>query len=143
MIQSQMVDLKKEATWLKEVNSQSLQVALLNLDTAYSKFFKGAGFPRFKSKSRGRQSFSVPQNVKIENGFLIIPKFKEGIKIVLHREIKGAIKSATVSRTPTGKYFASVLVDTNTEMPAKAPINKNTTIGVDLGIKFFLVTSNG
>jgi putative transposase len=141
-LQKQMVDLKKECEWLKEVNSQSLQVALLNLDTAYSKFFKGAGFPKFKRKSNGG-SFAVPQNVIVKNGLLIIPKFKEGIEVVLHREIKGTIKSATVSVTPTGKYFVSILVDTNTEMPTKAPITENTTIGVDLGIKDFAITSNG
>ncbi len=142
-LQKQMVGLKKDLPWLKEVNSQSLQVALLNLDTAYSKFFKGAGFPKFKSKHRGKQSFSVPQNVKVEGDKLFIPKFKEGISIVLHREIKGIIKNATISKTFTGKYFASILVDTNTDKPSKAPIKERATIGVDLGIKSFLVTSEG
>jgi putative transposase len=141
-LQKQMVDLKKECAWLKEVNSQSLQVALLNLDTAYSKFFKGSGFPKFKKKSN-RGSFSIPQNVRIENEKLMIPKFKEGIQIILHREIKGNIKSATISVTPTGKYFASILVDTNTEIPIKAPITESETIGIDLGIKNFAITSNG
>ena len=141
-LQRQVVDLKKECEWLKEVNSQSLQGALLDLDTAYSRFFKGAGFPKFKKKSNGG-SFSVPQNVIVKNNLLIIPKFKEGIEIVLHREIKGTIKSATISVTPTGKYFVSILVDTNIEAPIKVPITESTTIGVDLGIKSFLVTSNG
>jgi len=98
------------------------------MDIAFKKFFKGAGFPKFKSKHKGKQSFSIPQNVIVENDLLIIPKFKEGINIVLHREIKGTIKSATISVTPTGKYFVSVLVDTNTEMPIKAPIKENTTL---------------
>jgi putative transposase len=142
-LQKQVVDLKKECEWLKEVNSQSLQGALLDLDTAYSKFFKGAGFPEFKSKHKGKQSFSIPQNVIVENDLLIIPKFKEGINIVLHREIKGTIKSATISVTPTGKYFVSILADTNAEMPIKAPITESTTIGIDLGIKDFAITSNG
>jgi putative transposase len=142
-LQKQVVDLKKECVWLKEVNSQSLQGALLDLDTAYSRFFKGAGFPKFKSKHRGKQSFSIPQNVIVENNLLIIPKFKEGIDIVLHREIKGIIKSATISVTPTGKYFASILVDTNVEMPIKEPITESTTIGIDLGIKDFAITSDG
>src|SRR3990167_5591364 len=138
-----MVDLKKECEWLKEVNSQSLQVALLNLDAAYSKFFKGAGFPKYKSKHKGKQSFSVPQNVILKDDLLIIPKFKEGVKIVAHRPIKGIIKSATISITPTGKYFASILVDTKQENPIKTPVNEKTTIGIDLGIKSFLVASNG
>jgi len=142
-LQKQMVDLKKELPWLKEVNSQSLQVALLNLDTAYSKFFKGAGFPKFKSKHRGKQSFSVPQNVIVEGEKLIIPKFKEGIDIVLHRETKGVIKSATISRTPTGKYFVSILCDTGEDCKTKPKIKKETTVGIDLGIKDFLITSDG
>lgn len=139
----QLPDLKKECEWLKEVNSQSLQQSIQNMDIAFKKFFKGAGFPKFKSKHRGKQSFSIPQNVIVENNLLIIPKFKEGINIVLHREIKGAIKSATISVTPTGKYFVSILVDTNTEIPIKAPIKENTTIGIDLGIKDFAITSEG
>ena len=139
----QLPDLKKECEWLKEVNSQSLQQSIQNMDIAFKKFFKGAGFPKFKSKHRGKQSFSIPQNVIVENNLLIIPKFKEGINIVLHREIKGTIKSATISVTPTGKYFISILVDTNTEIPTKAPITENATIGIDLGIKDFAVTSDG
>jgi len=139
----QLPELKKECGWLKEVNSQSLQQSIQNMDIAFKKFFKGGGFPKFKSKHKGRQSFAVPQNVLLENNFLIIPKFKEGIEIVLHRPINGTIKSATISVTPTGKYFASILVDTNEIIPQKVAINENTTIGIDLGIKSFLVTSNG
>ena len=139
----QLPDLKKECEWLKEVNSQSLQQSIQNMDIAFKKFFKGAGFPKFKSKHRGKQSFSIPQNVIVENNLLIIPKFKEGIDIVLHRGIKGTIKSATISVTPTGKYFVSILVDTNIEIPIKAPITESTTIGIDLGIKDFAITSEG
>jgi len=138
----QLPELKKECEWLKEVNSQSLQQPIKNMDIAFKKFFKGAGFPKFKKKSNGG-SFSVPQNVIVENGLLIIPKFKEGIYIILHRPIKGTIKSATISVTPTGKYFASILCETGEVIPIKAPINESTAIGVDLGIKTFLVTSNG
>ena len=136
-------ELKKEYEWLKEVNSQSLQQSIQNMDIAFKKFFKGAGFPKFKSKHKGRQSFLVPQNVIVENDLLIIPKFKEGLDIVLHRPIKGIIKSATISVTPTGKYFASILVDTNEIIPQKAAINESTTIGIDLGIKDFAITSEG
>ncbi len=142
-LQKQVVDLKKELPWLKETNSQSLQVAMLDLDTAYSNFFKGrADFPKFKKKSN-RGSFNVPQNVIVENNLLIIPKFKEGIKIKLHRDLVGTIKQATVSFTPTGKYFVSILCDTGEKSPAKTPIEEKNTIGVDLGIKDFLATSEG
>ena len=138
----QLPELKKECPWLKEVNSQSLQQSIQNMDIAFKKFFKGAGFPKFKSK-RDRQSFSIPQNVIVDNDLLIIPKFKEGIKMSLHRPTKGRVKSATISVTPTGKYFVSILCDTKEELPNKAPITENTTIGIDLGIKDFAITSEG
>lgn len=142
-LQKQMVDLKKELPWLKETNSQSLQVALLNLDTAYSNFFKGkSDFPKFKKKSN-RGSFNVPQNVIVEGSLLIIPKFKEGIKIKLHRDLVGTVKQATVSFTPTGKYFVSILCETNEECLPKSPVTENNSIGIDLGIKDFAVTSEG
>src|SRR5690606_18787965 len=139
----QLPELKKECPWLKEVNSQSLQQAIQNMDIAFKKFFKGAGFPKFKSKHKGNQSFSIPQNVIVENDLLIIPKFKEGIKMSLHRPTKGTIKSTTISVTPTGKYFVSILCDTKEEIPTKAPITESTTIGIDLGIKDFAITSEG
>jgi putative transposase len=138
----QLPELKKECPWLKEVNSQSLQQAIQNMDIAFKKFFKGAGFPKFKKKSN-KGSFSIPQNVIVENDLLIIPKFKEGIKMSLHRPTKGTVKSATISVTPTGKYFVSILCDTKEELPTKAPIKENTTIGIDLGIKDFAITSEG
>src|SRR5699024_9220552 len=142
-LQKQVVDLKKELPWLKETNSQSLQVALLDLDTAYSNFFKGrADFPKFKKKSN-RGSFNVPQNVIVSDGRLIIPKFKEGIKINLHRDLVGTVKQATVSFTPTGKYFVSILCETGEEKPSKPKITEEASIGVDLGIKDFAVTSEG
>ena len=142
-LQKQVVDLKKELPWLKETNSQSLQVALLDLDTAYSNFFKGrADFPKFKKKSN-RGSFNVPQNVIVSDGRLIIPKFKEGIKIKLHRDLVGTVKQATVSFTPTGKYFVSILCDTGEDVPSKPKVTEEASIGVDLGIKDFAVTSEG
>ena len=142
-LQVQLKDLKKECEWLKEINSQSLQVSLMNLDAAYLKFFKGQNdFPNFKKKS-GKQSFNVPQSVIIKRGKLSIPKFKEGINIVLHREIKGDIRQATISKTPTGKYFASILVETNTVIPNKKTIKEKTSVGIDVGIKTFAVLSNG
>ena len=138
----QLPELKKELPWLKEVNSQSLQQSIQNMDIAFKKFFKGAGFPKFKKKSN-KGSFSIPQNVIVSENLLIIPKFKEGIKMSLHRPTQGVLKNATISVTPTGKYFVSILCDTKEEMPIKAPIKENTTIGCDLGIKDFLITSDG
>lgn len=141
----QIPELKKECEWLKEINSQSLQAPIRNLDNAFTRFFKGQGnFPKYKSKWKGKQSFHIPQNVKVEDGRLVIPKFKKkGIKIRLHRPLVGTIKSATISRTPTGKYFVSILVETGVECLAKNKVEKETTVGVDLGIKDFLITSDG
>lgn len=139
----QLPDLKKECEWLKEVNSQSLQQPIRNLDNAFTRFFKGqADFPKFKKKSNGG-SFNIPQNVSLKDGKLIIPKFKKGIDIVLHRPIKGTIKQATISKTPTGKYFVSILCETGETNKQKATIKENTSVGIDLGIKSFLVTSDG
>lgn len=142
-LQKQLVDLKNDCEWLKEINSQSLQVALMNLEAAYLRFFKGQNsFPKFKKKSNGG-SFNIPQNVILEDNKLIIPKFKEGIDIVLHRPIKGEIRQATISKTPTGKYFVSILCETREVVKAKEKIKENTTVGIDLGIKNFIVSSDG
>lgn len=139
----QLPELKKEFEWLKEVNSQSLQQSIQNMDIAFKKFFKGAGFPKFKKKSN-RGSFCVPQNIKLNKDRLIIPKFgKKGIKVKLHRPTKGILKRATISVTATGKYFASILCDTGQPIPSKYKIESNSTIGIDLGIKDFAITSEG
>jgi putative transposase len=137
-------DLKKEYDWLKEVNSQSLQQSIVNLNTAFENFFKGnADFPKFKKKGKEKQSFNIPQSIKIDNNKLIIPKFKGGITIVLHRPLEGEIKQATISKTSTGKYFASILCETGEVEKQPKPVTEETTVGVDLGIKSFLVASNG
>jgi len=111
-----LTKLKKEegTEWLKEVNSQSLQFALKSLDTAFTNFFRGnAKFPRFKSR-RHKNSFTVPQFGKIVDGKLKIPKFKDGIKINLHRELKGKIGKMSITRTPTGKYYVSIFKKSTT-----------------------------
>lgn len=142
-LHSQLKDLKTECEWLKEINSQSLQQSITNLDKAYTAFFKGQNsFPKFKKKSDGG-SFNIPQNVLLKNGKLVIPKFKKGIDIILHRPIKGEIRQATISRTPTGKYFVSILCETGEAIKTKAKIRESTTVGIDLGIKTFIVASDG
>lgn len=141
----QLTDLKKEHEWLREVCSQSLQQSIIDLDKAFIRFFKGTcKFPKFKKKS-GKQSFRNPHGEKtsIEDGKLYQPKFKEGIKIVIDKEFKGEIKSTTISKTPTNKYFVSVLVDNHKELPNKKPIKEKTALGIDLGLKSFIATSDG
>ena len=140
-IANQLKELKSEYPFFTEVNAQSLQMALRNLDTAFKNFFRGnANFPNFKSR-KYKQSFQCPQSVRVERYKLYLPKFKEGIKIVLHRPIKGTIKNTTISKTSTNKYFVSFIVETKKGLPIqKASINK---IGLDLGIKSFIITSDG
>ena len=141
-LSGQLVELKKEATWLKEINSQTIQYSLLCLDNAYKKFFKGAGFPKFKRKT-GRQSFHIPQSVQIIDNQLYIPKFNEGIEIRVDRRHRGSIRSATISRTPTNKYFVSVLCETGELIPEKGPYDPQTTVGIDLGLKDLIILSSG
>ena len=125
--------------WLKEINSQSLQSSLRNLDTAYNKFFrKQTKFPRFKSKYN-KQSFKIPQSVSIKNSKLIIPKFKGGIKIKLHREINGKICFATISKSLSDKYHVSITC----EVQYKSFDKTGSKVGIDTGIKDLAILSNG
>ncbi|MCB1713048.1 MAG: transposase, partial [Candidatus Riesia sp.] len=136
-----LTQLKKEIEieWLKEVNSQTLQYSLKCLEMSYQNFFnKRSQFPRFKSR-KSRNSFTIPQNVRNDGKMLYIPKFQEGIKMIMEREIKGKIKKATLSRTPTGKYFVSIL----TEKEYKTGNKTGNSVGIDLGLKDFVVLSNG
>ncbi len=132
---------KKDFQWLNEVNSQSLQMALKNLDVAFTSFFrKHNRFPRFKSKKQNKNSFQVPQHLKIDDE-LTIPKIPN-IKIKLSRKIEGKIKTATINKTSTGKYFISILAEQNKQLPKKPKIAEKTTIGIDLGIKHFATISD-
>jgi putative transposase len=139
-------ELKAEHEWLSEVNSQSLQSALRNLDTAYTNFFRNTtavGFPRFKSR-KDRRSFLCPQHCRVDftDGTITVPKAKD-IPAVLHRKFKGTVKTVTVSMTPSGKYYASVLVDTSMqEIQPLEPVLR-TSLGIDLGIKSLAVCSDG
>lgn len=135
---------KKEYEWLKEVDSLALANAQMNLDKAYKNFFrdKSVGFPKFKSKKDNHKSYTTNnQNgtIYIENNRIKIPKLKSMIKIKQHREFVGLIKSCTISQNPSGKYFISILVDTeNIQLP-----KLDTKVGIDLGIKEFAITSDG
>ena len=136
---------KKEFPFLKEVDSLALANAQLHLDKAYKNFFrnKSVGFPRFKSKKNPVQSYTTNnQNgtvALIDNKFIKVPKLKSLIRIKLHRQPKGMIKSATISRRASGKYYISLL--------CKEEINElpktNSAIGIDLGITDFAILSDG
>ena len=136
---------KKEFPFLKEVDSLALANAQLNLDKAYKNFFrnKSVGFPRFKSKKNPVQSYTTNnQNgtvALIDNKFIKVPKLKSLIRIKLHRQPKGMIKSATISRHSSGKYYISLLCKEEiSELP-----KTNSAIGIDLGITDFAILSDG
>jgi len=145
-IQKELVDLKKqeETSWLSEINSQSLQAALVNLDMAFTRFFREKkGFPKFRSK-KDKQSIQFPQDTKVdfENNKLFVMKFREGIKCRLHRRFDGKIKTTTISKTKTGKHYASILVEEEVPEVIKRKPEIRKALGIDLGIKHLLVTSN-
>ena len=136
-----LTQLKKEVgkEWISETNSQSLQSTLKYLELAYSRFFKKiGGFPKFKSKNN-HQSFTIPQFLTLEKGKIIFPKFKDGIKAKIHREIEGRIVVSTLSKNVAGQYYISIVTERNVE---SLPANDN-KIGIDVGIKDFGVCSNG
>jgi len=135
---------KKEFEWLKEVDSLALANAQMNLQTAYNNFFKRpeVGFPKFKSKKNNHFSYTtnnVNGNFKVTDKYITLPKIGL-VKVKKHRDFAGLIKSVTVSKTPSGKYYVSVLV----EQDEKEKLHANdSVIGIDLGIKEFAITSDG
>lgn len=143
-LQKQLIDLKKTYHWLYKVNAQSLQSELFHLHQSYQRFFKGVtAFPKFKGRY-DRQSYQYQQNVKVnfQNNTIFIPKVKN-VKASISCPFKGQIKTCTVSKTATGKYFISILVDNKADLPAKPLITEQSTIGIDVGIKSFVVASDG
>ncbi|MGL6140432.1 MAG: RNA-guided endonuclease InsQ/TnpB family protein [Planktothrix sp.] len=132
--------LKKDYPWLKEdCYSSVLQCVAINLNKAYQNFFEGrAKFPRFKSKHH-KQSIQYPQSVTVVNQTLKVPKIGE-IPAIFHREITGTIKTVTISKTPTNKYFASILCEVEaTELKELG----DKIIGIDLGLKDFAIVQDG
>lgn len=132
---------KKEFPWLKEVDSLALCNVQLNLQTSYKNFFhSGFGFPKFKKKSH-RQSYKTNNQkgrIALLDGKVKLPKIG-WVKVKAHRQVDGVIKSATISMTPTGKYYISI----SCEMEI-APLPKtNSSVGVDLGISDFAILSTG
>lgn len=135
---------KKEFLWLKEVDSLALANAQLNLDKAYKNFFrdKSVGFPKFKSKKSNYHSYTTNNQkgtVHIENGYIKLPKLKSMVKIKQHKQFTGIIKSCTISKTPSNKYYVSILVDAENIQLSKVE-NK---IGIDVGLKEFAICPNG
>ena len=136
--------LKVQYEWLKEIDKFALDNAVINMDSAYQKFFKEHnGYPKFKSKRNNKKSYKTNytnKNIEVsfEKNKIKLPKLK-WVKTKVHREFTGKIKSATISQVPSGKYFVSILVETE-HIPMKENDN---SVGIDLGIKDLLITSDG
>jgi putative transposase len=135
---------KKEFEWLKEVDSLALANAQINLQTAYNNFFKcpEIGFPKFKSKKNRHYSYITNNqggNIYVSDRYIKLPKIGL-VRVKKHRNFEGIIKSVTVSKNPSGKYYVSVLVDCEEQ---EKLLQSNNTIGIDLGIKEFAITSEG
>lgn len=135
---------KKEFEWLKEVDSLALANAQMNLQTAYNNFFKRpeVGFPKFKSKKNRYYSYTTNNqggNIYISDRYIKLPKIGL-VRVKKHRDFEGLIKSVTVSQTPSGKYYVSVLVSQEEKEKLSKTDNQ---IGIDLGLKEFAITSDG
>ena len=133
---------KLERPFLKEVDSLALANAWTNLNSAFSNFKRdGVGFPKFKSKKNNHFSYTTNNqhgSIRIENKKIKLPRVGF-VKLKQHREFTGEIKSVTVSKTPTDKYYVSILVEESIEKLEKL----SNSIGIDLGLKVFATCSNG
>ena len=135
-----------EHDYLKHVPIHTLQNSLANLLEAYKRFFKGfGGYPKFKSKHDSKQSFTVPcspsiiKNCRFDNNRVWIPNLKKLVKFKQHRKIEGIVKSYTITREATGKWYISFLCQTATHQK----IEKDGVVGLDFGVIDFFTDSNG
>jgi putative transposase len=142
-IMNELPNIKEEFTWLKEIKAECLQNVIDNLDKTFKGFFRGNGYPKFKSK-KSHQSFTSNQNFKILDNTNKIVFLKNKIKfkcsendIILLKENK--IKRITYSKNKANQYFASILI----EFTPNSLKPNNNEVGIDLGIKHFLITSDG
>jgi putative transposase len=143
---TQLTALKKELDWLKEVDSHALQSSLKHLAESFDRFFKKQNkAPLFKNKRNNVQSYTtniekknqLPE-VSIVDNRLKLPKLG-WVRFANSREMHGRMLNATVRRNPCGKYFVSLLVETDVQELPKT----NSSVGVDVGLKDFAVLSDG
>jgi putative transposase len=132
-----------ETAWLRECNAQSLQQAIRDLDKAFVAFFaRRSRFPRFRSKKRDRLSFRIPQSLRLDGDTLIVPKLGP-VRLVLHRPLEGAMKSATFKQDPTGAWYVTLVVHFALPDTPLPPPDSERTVGVDVGLHDLAVLSDG
>jgi len=143
---NRMTALKEEYVWLRDVPAVCLVQAVGNMDTAYQNFFKfGKGYPKFKSKHHSRKSckFMVPKCAVLQE-ISCLKLSKLGlVKYKKDREFVGTLRHIVVTQETDGKYYASYVVETGVEAPKPQPVEASTTVGIDLGLKDFIVISDG
>lgn len=129
---------QEEYSFLNQTACITLQASLRNLENAYTRFFtKKSRFPKFHKK-KSRQSFTSTQNLKFKEDRICFVGFKEGIKCKLHREVKGKMKQLSIVKYPSGKYYVNI----NVEHEIDSRQNEFNEVGIDLGIKNLLITSD-
>ena len=133
--------LKQEKEWLKDVDKFSLQNSLKDLDKAYKNFFSGSGYPKFKSKKDNRKSYRTNytnNNIEFLDKWIKVPKLGK-LKIRDKMKPQGKIINATITQVPSGKYYISLCC---TDVEVKKLESTNKSVGIDLGIKDFAITSD-
>ena len=146
-----LIQLKQDNSFLKQVNSQSLQQAIKRLHLAFKYFFQRAnydgekcGYPKFKSRKQPRQSFDIPQffTVNFDTQRVRLPKIGH-VKTVFHRRFEGIPKTCTVVSTNTGKIFISIVVEDGKSPPRKRRVTVKGSVGIDVGLTTYATLSNG
>ena len=131
---------REKTSWLKEIDSQAIQQSIANMDKAYQHFFKGGGYPKFKSRHHSRQSYQYPQRVKIDGNKVFLPKVGWVKCKGLRKEFVGKIKTVTVSYEAY-QYHASILVDI--EEKEIVATHNSKAVGIDVGVSLVVADSNG
>lgn len=131
---------REKTSWLKEIDSQAIQQSIANMDKAYQHFFKGGGYPKFKSRHHSRQSYQYPQRVKIDGNKVFLPKVGWVKCKGIRKEFVGKIKTVTVS-CEAYQYHASILVDVEEKEILSSHNFKS--VGIDVGVSLVVADSNG
>lgn len=135
----------RKYSWLADFDAMSLQQACINLDKAYTNFFAKRGkFPKFKRKRGAQSSYHCTGKIDVGAASIAVPKCPGRIEAVVHRQTLGELKSITLSRTPTGKYFASCLFEDGQDVPELPKVvPAEAVIGIDVGLTHIAIESNG
>ena len=144
------IGLKDQCNWLCEVPDKILRSSLRNLGTAFKNFFKSnksgdhVGYPKPKTLKNNQSIQFQSENIKldIKTGMISIPKMK-GIEVRLHRPIDGKIKTTTISKTKSGKYYVSFQVDNEIDLPITKHVSRDKIVGIDVGLLSYITTSDG